>query len=58
MLAPGHWQSLYNEVVVLAFGLRGLDEAQKVLDELQQAAAEQPRRPASAEAVEQQRSAA
>src|SRR5215210_9094722 len=34
MIAPDHWQSLYNEVVVLAFGKKQFDEAMKVLDEL------------------------
>lgn len=33
-VAPDHWQSLYNQVVVLAFDLNRLDQAQPVLDEL------------------------
>lgn len=38
-MAPGHWQSLYNQVVVLAFGKKEFDEARKVLEVLKQ---EQP----------------
>jgi len=33
-LAPDHWQSRFNEVVVLAFDLGRFDEASRVLDEL------------------------
>jgi tetratricopeptide (TPR) repeat protein len=33
--APDHWQSRYNQVVVLAFDLNRLDAAQQVLAELQ-----------------------
>jgi tetratricopeptide repeat protein len=38
-IAPGHWQSLFNQVVVLAFGKKDFDEARKVLEVLKQ---EQP----------------
>jgi len=34
VLAPDHWQSRFNEVVVLAFDLGRFDEASRVLDEL------------------------
>jgi tetratricopeptide (TPR) repeat protein len=34
-LAPDHWQSRYNKVVVLAFDLKDYDGAEKVLVELQ-----------------------
>lgn len=33
-LDPGHWQSRFNEVVVLAFDLRDFARAERVLDEL------------------------
>ncbi len=35
-LQDGHWQSLYNEVVVLAFDLEEMGKAQQVLARLQQ----------------------
>lgn len=35
-LAPDHWQSRFNEVVVLAFDLGRYDEASRVLDELRE----------------------
>jgi Flp pilus assembly protein TadD len=35
-LDPNHWRSLYNEVVVLAFDQRNLDDADRVLQRLQQ----------------------
>ena len=45
-LAPAHWQSRYNKVVVLAFDLKDYAGAQKVLDELQRL---QPQNPSIAE---------
>lgn len=33
-IAPDHWQSRFNEVIVLAFDLRRFDEADEVLEEL------------------------
>jgi cytochrome c-type biogenesis protein CcmH/NrfG len=56
-VAPDHWQSLYNEVVVLAFDLKRHDEAQKILAELQRM---QPNNPdvAKLAAAVNQRSAA
>ncbi|HEX6200198.1 MAG TPA: tetratricopeptide repeat protein [Thermoanaerobaculia bacterium] len=33
-IAPGHWQSRFNEVVVLAFDQRDFEAAERVLDEL------------------------
>lgn len=38
-MAPDHWQSLFNQVVVLAFNKKDFDEAKKVLEVLKQ---EQP----------------
>ena len=58
-MAPDHWQSLYNQVVVLAFGKNELDEAKKVLVQLQRV---QPNNPdvqrLAAEVVKAQRKAA
>jgi len=34
-LAPDHWQSLFNEIVVLAFNLRQMDQAQTALQQLE-----------------------
>jgi Flp pilus assembly protein TadD len=45
-LAPSHWQSRYNQVVVLAFDLRRLDEARAALAQLRQI---QPTNPQVAE---------
>jgi len=35
-LQDGHWQSLYNEVVVLAFDLKDMAKAQQVLERLRE----------------------
>ncbi len=57
-LAPGHWQALYNEVVVLAFDLKRYDEAGPVLQELQRMQPSNPEVAKLADAVARQRSAA
>jgi len=57
-LAPDHWQSYYNEVVVLAFDLKRYDEADRVLAELQRLQPSNPDVSKLAEAVNRQRSAA
>jgi tetratricopeptide (TPR) repeat protein len=57
-IAPDHWQSLYNQVVVLAFGKKDLEEAKKVLVELQRVQPNNPDVQRLAAAVEQQRNAA
>jgi cytochrome c-type biogenesis protein CcmH/NrfG len=57
-VAPAHWQSLYNEVVVLAFDLKRHDEAQKVLEDLQRLQPNNPEVAKLATAVSNQRSAA
>jgi Flp pilus assembly protein TadD len=57
-VAPDHWQSLYNEVVVLAFDLKRHDEAQKVLADLQRMQPNNPDVAKLATAVNNQRSAA
>jgi hypothetical protein len=41
-LQDGHWQSLYNEVVVLAFDLKDMAKAQQVLTRLRQLQPENP----------------
>lgn len=57
-IAPDHWQSLFNQVVVLAFNMRQFDEAQQVLEELQRVQPNNPDVQRLATAVEQQRNAA
>jgi len=56
--APGHWQALYNEVVVLAFDLKRFDEAGSILEELQRMQPANPEVAKLADAVARQRSAA
>jgi len=41
-LQPGHWQSLYNEVVVLAFDLKDTARANSVLAKLRQLQPDNP----------------
>ena len=41
-LQDGHWQSLYNEVVVLAFDLKDMPKAQQVLARLRQLQPDNP----------------
>lgn len=57
-IAPDHWQSLYNQVVVLAFSKKEIDEAKKVLAELQRVQPNNPDVARLAAAVEEQRNAA
>lgn len=57
-LAPGHWQSYYNEIVVLAFDLKRYDEAGPILQELQRMQPGNPEVAKLADAVARQRSAA
>jgi hypothetical protein len=57
-LAPEHWQSYYNEVVVLAFDLKRFDDADRVLAELQRLQPSNPDVAKLADAVTRQRSAA
>lgn len=57
-IAPDHWQSLFNQVVVLAFNMRQFDEAQQVLEDLQRVQPNNPDVQRLATAVEQQRNAA
>jgi tetratricopeptide (TPR) repeat protein len=57
-VAPDHWQSLYNEVVVLAFDLKRHDEADQVLTQLQKMQPGNPDVAKLADAVSRQRKAA
>jgi cytochrome c-type biogenesis protein CcmH/NrfG len=57
-LAPDHWQSYYNEVVVLAFDLNRHDEATRILAELQRLQPSNPDVEKLAKAVTSQRKAA
>lgn len=57
-MKPDHWQSLYNQVVVLAFSKKEIDEAKKVLAELQRVQPNNPDVARLAAAVEEQRNAA
>lgn len=57
-LAPEHWQSYYNEVVVLAFDLKRYGEADPLLEELQRLQPGNPEVTKLADAVARQRSAA
>jgi Tetratricopeptide repeat len=57
-LAPEHWQSYYNEVVVLAFDLKRFDDADRVLAELQKLQPGNPDVAKLVDAVSKQRSAA
>jgi tetratricopeptide (TPR) repeat protein len=55
-MAPGHWQSYYNEVVVLAFDLKRYAEADPLLQELQRMQPANQEVAKLAEAVARQRS--
>jgi tetratricopeptide (TPR) repeat protein len=57
-MAPDHWQSYYNEVVVLAFDLKKNDEADQVLAQLQKMQPGNPDVAKLADAVTRQRKAA
>lgn len=57
-MEPDHWQSRFNEVVVLAFDQRDFDAAEDVLDELRSLQPDNPAVEQLAEEVARQRSAA
>jgi tetratricopeptide (TPR) repeat protein len=57
-LAPDHWQSQYNQVIVLAFDMKQYDKAQPILDVLQKSHPDNPEIRQLAEAVARLRSAA
>jgi tetratricopeptide (TPR) repeat protein len=57
-IAPQHWQSRYNEVIVLAFGMSRFDEAAKVLEDLKRIQPNNPNIVQLEEAIARQRGAA
>jgi tetratricopeptide (TPR) repeat protein len=57
-MAPDHWQSRYNQVIVLAFDLKQYDRAQSILDDLQKAHPDNQDIRQLAAAVARERSAA
>ncbi len=57
-LAPDHWQSRYNKVVVLAFDLKDFDGAERVLEELRRLQPQNPSITELAAEVARRRSAA
>jgi predicted Zn-dependent protease len=57
-IAPDHWQSRYNKVIVLAFDLKDYASAQKVLDDLQRLQPQNPSISELAAEVARRRSAA
>lgn len=57
-LVPDHWQSRYNEVIVLAFDLKKYDEAEQVLAELERLQPGNPNVAQLAQEMEKQRNAA
>lgn len=57
-LSPEHWESRFNQVVVLAFGLERFDEAEAILDELRSMQPNNPQIEQLAANVAQRRAAA
>jgi TolA-binding protein len=57
-ISPDHWQAYYNEVVVLAFDLKKLDQAHQILARLQQMQPGNPDVAKLSAAVSRQRAAA
>lgn len=57
-LEPGHWQSLFNEVVVQAFDLKDFAAAEKGLDQLRALQPDNPNVERLVQEVERQRNAA
>jgi tetratricopeptide (TPR) repeat protein len=56
-LAPQHWQSRYNEALVLAFDMRRFDDAETVIEELRDLQPDNPDVERLAAAVERRRDA-
>lgn len=56
-MAPDHWQSKYNQVIVLALDLKQYDKAQSILDDLQKAHPDNPDIQQLATVVARERSA-
>lgn len=57
-LVPQHWQSRYNEAIVLAFDLKRYDDAQKIVAELELLQPGNPNVAELASEIEKQRNAA
>lgn len=57
-LAPDHWESRFNEAVVLAFGLRRYDEAEALVEELRRMQPDNPNVERLAAGIEEGKSAA
>ncbi len=57
-LAPDHWESRFNEAVVLAFGLRRFDEAEALVEELRRLQPDNPNVERLAAGIEESKSAA
>ena len=57
-IAPAHWQSRFNEAIVLAFDLGELDRAAEVVDELERLQPGNPRVAELSDLIERQRGAA
>lgn len=57
-VAPDHWQSRFNEVIVLAFGMNRLDEAAEALEDLKRIQPNNPNVVQLEEAIARQRGAA
>lgn len=57
-LAPEHWESRFNEALVLAFGLRRYDEAEALVDELRSLQPDNPNIERLAAGIEESKSAA
>ncbi len=56
-MAPEHWQSRYNQVIVLALDLKQFDKAQTILDDLKKAHPDNPDIQQLAAVVARERSA-
>lgn len=57
-LQPDHWESRFNEAVVLAFGLRRYEEAEALVEELRRVQPDNPNIQRLAAGIEEQKSAA
>jgi tetratricopeptide (TPR) repeat protein len=57
-VAPDHWRSFFNEVVVLTFGLQSYDEAGQILEKLKKMQPDNPEVTSLAAEFESRRKAA
>lgn len=56
-VSPQHWQSVFNEAIVLAFGLERYDEAGKALDRLRKMQPDNPEVSRLADEIERRKAA-